>query len=247
MKKLYLLLVLSVALTASFYAQDTVEKDYYVQNVSSLELGNYKGVITVNTWNKPGAKVSVKIYCDDDDDSDNCAEKVSKTIIRFDSSTSSIKIETDYKKVKKSSSFLGINFNGDGNLPCVDYTITMPENAPLKIEDYKSAIKISGLHAPIKLETYKGVINVTDINNPVDFESYKGSAEFSYVSMTGNNSFDTYKGKITLIVPSDTKAALEKETSRKSDVVSEIELADDAPATISFDSYKGKLYIKKSR
>lgn len=247
MKNFYLLLIL-ICFPAFISAQNETRQKYYIEDVSSLNLDNYKGNINIQTWDMAGAEISIRIYCDDDDN--DCERKVSRTRVKIDSSSPHLKIETDYSKIKDNDSWLNVSgwFGGEV-LPCVDYTIKMPAKSPLNIDDYKSTISVADMSSPIKIETYKGKVKLERISGPVDFESYKGKSEFSFTNLTGNNSFDTYKGDIILYVPENTKASFEDDFTKRTDFESDIPFMDpkDSAAKIRFESYKGSMSIKKSR
>jgi DUF4097 and DUF4098 domain-containing protein YvlB len=249
MKKILLLITIFGFLTSSYsFAQEEIRQNFSIKNVSSLSLDNYKGNIYIESWDKPGAEISVKIYCEDDHG--NCEKKISRTKVLIDSSSSHLKIETDYSKVKGNNSWLNMgNWFGNDVLPSVDYTIKMPANATLAIDDYKSYITLANLKAQIKVETYKGKVKAAGISGPLKFESYKGESEFSYASFTGDNSFETYKGDIRIYVPENTKAAVDKDLTKRADFHSEIQFtdSDNAANKLHFESYKGSIQVKKSR
>lgn len=248
MKNITLLLVLFCLFTSLIFPQKEISKQYHFKDVSSLNLENYKGHIQVEAWNMPGAEISVRIYCEDGDD--DCEKKVRNTRIRVDSSSADLKIETDYSNIKNNDSWLNIgNWFGSEVLPYVDYTIKLPANARLIIDDYKSDINVTNLKSQMKIETYKGRVKAKGITGPLSFESYKGNSEFYFTKLTGKNSFDTYKGNIVLYVPEDTRAALEEDFTKKTDFDSDIAFTEEEASSgkIRFESYKGSMKIKKSR
>lgn len=213
------LLVLIIVATSLSSVQHTkeVRKTMSLESNGKLTIDTYKGTISIETWNKPEVDMVATIEPDGWDRGD--VEKVEDTEIRIDSSSDRVRIRTDYDHLRSHSHFFfGLFGDNSENLPFVHYSIKMPSTAQLRIKDYKSDTKVSGLAAAMDIETYKGTLEIRDVKGPVDLDTYKGEAKIYFAKYVGTNRMKTYKGRIDLRLPSDASFDLDADLGRRADL-----------------------------
>ncbi|MBT5874089.1 MAG: hypothetical protein HOH43_11780, partial [Candidatus Latescibacteria bacterium] len=109
-----------------------------------VSIETFKGSVTVSAWDK--SEVEIRAIVEPDGRSRIREEAVEYTEILIDDSPGSVFIESDYGGVQRNLG--GDDGWGDGNsvtLPFVHYTIRIPKDARLNIDDHKSEISIDGL------------------------------------------------------------------------------------------------------
>ena len=164
-----------------------------------------KAALPSQRTDKPQVEISVKIESDDGDPQD-ATRDVEDTQIDIHSSSSELKLHTNYNKVERNNNYnfwdwLANPHETSNNLPLVHYTIKMPRTAALKIKDYKSESHIDGLSSNLEINTYKGTMEVFGFTGGADVETYKGDVRISFLKLTGDCHFETYKGTIVVDVP----------------------------------------------
>ena len=112
----------------------------------------------------------------------------------------------------------------DGSAPMVHYTIRMPRSARLRVEDYKSATRVSGLESDLRLQTYKGTVEVSGQNGAVDLETYKGEVAISFAALAKPVRLQTYKGEIRLRLPGSSAFEVDADTGRRGDFETQFEM-----------------------
>ena len=210
-------LALSVAAGAQASDVKEVHKTLALDKDGRLSINTYKGSITLTTWDRPEAKIDVRIEPDANDwDS---RDKVQWTEVRINGGGGSVDIRTDYDEVKRHTrGFLGLFDWDTGPLPLVHYTIQMPATARLDIEDHKSDTRVTGLKADLKLHTHKGLARVADLDGAARVDTYKGNVRIEFAQFSRASRFETYKGEIDVRVPRDSRFELNADTGRRGDL-----------------------------
>ena len=178
-----------------------------------LAIDTYKGWIEVSTWDRPQAEIYARVEPDDSDTDGHQAEKVAETEIRIEGSGSSVRVKSDYDRVRNHHHHLFSFWNEPGTLPLVRYAIRMPRTAKLEIHDYKSRTRIAGLSGELDLKTYKGEVQISEMNAPVRLETYKGEVRAEYTHFAASE-FDTHKGSIEIALPRDAVFSVNAELGR---------------------------------
>lgn len=224
--------VLSVLVWAGTFALQAADFKEINQTIpidrdGHLYLDNFKGSITVTTWDRPEIALNVRI--DPDGRATDALEmkKVALTEIRVSGSGSSVTIRTNYDKLS-SLRFQEIMTFHDQSLPFAHYNIQMPATAQLDIKDYKSDIRVSNLHSDLRLNTYKGTVAVAHLDGAARVETYKGTVRLEFARFQKDSRFETYKGEIELRMPRDSAFDLDAETGRHGDLNSEFPLTISA-------------------
>ena len=201
-----------------------LQKTFDISKNGRLDIDTYKGSITVQTWDEPRITIDATVEADGRSRYDR--EMVDETEIRINASSDRVDIRTDYGRKRRSGfSFFGIFGDESGNLPFVHYKISMPATAKLKIKDYKSDTKITNLSSFLRINTYKGSVVVEEIDGLVDIETYKGDVRIDFTTYSGNCSFETYKGRIELLLPKEAGFRLEADLGKRSELTSEFDLS----------------------
>jgi len=205
-------------------AQETreVRKTIGLSKDGNLTIDTYKGSIKIETWDK--AEVDIVATIETDDWDRYAEDKVRDTEIRISDSPGSVRITTDYDKIRRRSSGFWDFFEGNtGSLPFVHYSIKMPSTARLRVKDYKSEIDVQNLQAKLDLNTYKGRVEISGMDGGVDLETYKGTCRIEFTSFSSSSSFETYKGTIDLVLPRSASFDLDADLGRKGDFDSDFQ------------------------
>lgn len=221
-----------------------------------LSISTYKGSITVTAWDRLDAEVTARVEPDGTDD--DAEEKVARTEVRIDGGGSSVRVKSDYDKVRERG-FLGVFGFSRGTLPLVHYTIRMPATARLEVEDYKSKTKVVGLHADLKLHTYKGEVVIEDLDGAADLGTYKGDVRISFARYSHASRFETYKGAFDVRLPKASRFDLDADGGRRGEVDSDFAVAtrtarhggehargsvNGGVPTLRFESSRGSLRLR---
>ena len=225
-----------------------------------LEISTYKGSIDVTTWDRPEAEITARVEADPgaEDSADLAARKVDETRIEIDGGGSSVRVKSDYSRVKDGSLFW--IFGNHGTLPLVHYTVRMPATARLAIDDYKSDSRVTGLKADLKLHTYKGQVRVENLDGAANVDTYKGDVRVHYARYAHASRFETYKGEIEVRLPHDSRFELDAHEGRRGSVDSDFETVEHAGLrrsvstrgsingggpVLRFETSKGSLRLRK--
>ncbi len=222
-KLLLYLFVLGVlgALQAIVTAASTkeVNKTVDLSPTGHISIDTYKGSVDVTTWDSQRVEIRARIEpdgsCGDDE------ERVRDTEVRIDSSPDSLRIKSDYDKVRKAAPLMGL-FNWNcGTLPFVHYTLKVPRTAQLKIKDYKSEIRIAGLRSNLQIDSYKGTMTLTGLDGSLDLETYKGEARVEFTNLERKSRIETYKGNIQVLMPRSSRFDLDTDLGRRGNLDSD--------------------------
>lgn len=161
----------------------------------------YKGSITVTAGEGSSVEVVARVEPDGDDlDDRHQAEKVAAVKIHVQKAGDGVDIEADYSAVE-SRRFWSFLSGDHGTLPFVHFTIKMPRTASLEVDDYKSTLKIDDVKGGVRLETYKGHGTLTGVEGTLRMKTYKGELRVEAARLGRDATFETYKGRVQLVVP----------------------------------------------
>lgn len=225
----FLLLFALSLLVLPAHAQESkrISESYNIGNDGRLSIDTYKGSIDIVTWD--GETIEVDVLIEQDG---NNGDLVELTEIRFDKSGRTLRVETDYSKVKKEMKRIRLK---NYSLPLVHYTVRMPQTTELTIDDYKSEIDIDGVLADVSLETYKGEVDIRDVEGELNVETYKGevlirnlsgalyadtykgSFDVEFDEFLGDTRFDTYRGDVHVTLPENAGFDLDADLGSKGD------------------------------
>lgn len=169
-----------------------------------VEMDNYKGSIRVEAWDRAEVQVDVRI----EEDGGFFAAPVSYADARVEARAGVVEIESRFDRLK---TFFGIG----GSQPSFHYTVRMPRQARLKIEDYKSEIEVEGLAGDLDVHTYKGRLRARALEGGLLVDTYKGDVDAVFARFGGRTSVETYKGSVDLELPRGTGFDLRADLERK--------------------------------
>ncbi|MGE5277993.1 MAG: hypothetical protein ACM3SU_13430 [Acidobacteriota bacterium] len=184
-----------------------------------VSIETFKGSIDVTAWDRPEVEALARI--EPDEQGRYQAEKVRQTEVRIEGSGRNVRIESDYRRVRRHG-FLGVF--GDPTLPFVRYTIKLPRAARLAVKDYKSESRISGLGGGLDFDTYKGRVTLADLEGPVRLQTYKGDVRAGFARFAASR-FETYKGEIAIVLPRGTAFDLDSDVGRRGSLSTDFEMA----------------------
>lgn len=232
---LTLLLLLLTTAPVTAQSEKTIRDTFDLNANGLLTVDNYKGSITVTTWDRDVVELEVVIEADEDD------ELVESTEILIEGNARRLRLETDYDEAKRNRRGWSPFGNNSYSLPFVHYTIRMPRTAELVIDDYKSEIDIRALEANLELETYKGSVEIREHVGGVELETYKGDVYVQFDDMTDDSAFETYKGDIDIDIPEDAGFDLDAELGKRGDLDIDFSLRDLRRRYDDDTEYRGRI------
>jgi len=252
----------AIVLLAASLAQATDSKEIHqtipLDRDGRLSIENFKGSISVTTWDRPEVRMGVRIDPDGPSSDPNEIEKAALTEVRVSGSGSSVRIQSSYERLR-SHRFLGIFGFENNSLPFVHYSIEMPATAHLEIKDYKSEIRVADLKADLKVKTYKGTVTIAGLDGGADLETYKGEMSIEFTRFSQTSRLETYKGQFDVKLPKDSRFRLDADAGRRGAVNSEFELASQSVSVsghavsingggpaLRFTTHRGNLRLRSS-
>ncbi len=223
----YGLTVLAVFMGSTSFAADVkdVHRSFPLSAGGQLTVDTYKGFIKVSTWDKNEVDIQARVESDDSLISD--ARDVRDTEIRFDASSNSVRVKTDYSRIESW-------FRLTQTTPRVRYTISMPRGAALTIKDYKSETEITGLHADLNIHTYKGTVRVRDLDGSIQAYSYRGEMKIEMSNIRARSKLETYRGDYDVTMARSAKFDIEEDQGRRG------HLDSDFPRTVNSSRQLGR-------
>jgi hypothetical protein len=209
-KNIFLIsIILFLAVVSNYNAQDfkEVDKTFKMDKTGTVTLDTYKGDVTIETWDKAEVHVYAKITPDEQFWGTKNRTQLENAEVVIDDSPNSVRIKSKYNH---ESSWFSSNTRA-----FVNYKIQMPKTAELKVEDYKSEIKIYGVQSSIRLKTYKGDVRIKELTGSIDLETYKGEVEISFAQLKSDSRIETNKGEITVSLPGKTAFTVSAELGRR--------------------------------
>lgn len=156
-----------------FVKTKSVNKSYNVSSSDKLNIKNAFGSVKVNTWNRNEIKVDVDIEV-----TANTEALVQKMIDRIsvtdDRSGKDISFETEMKDVN--------NSKGEKSSMEINYTISMPENNPLKVQNEFGGITIPDFKGEVDLTSKFGSLTTGNLANIKEINVEFGKANLANIS-----------------------------------------------------------------
>ncbi len=257
-KKLSLAFLALFILSNILTAQDVkeVKETFELNSSGKVAISTFKGSIKITTWDKNQVEVYAKIEADDSGWGSTSPERqIEDARVTFNSSSNRVFIESEYRDRK--------GWNGSNTRAFVHYEIKMPKSARLNIDDYKSKISVKGIVSDMELETYKGDAHISGLKGSLDLETYKGDIEIDFEEFEKYCVAETYKGKIVLNLPADSKFNIDADLGKRGDLRTDFDIkgrysqssghrdevrgkVNGGGPEIEFETYKGDLIINKN-
>jgi hypothetical protein len=181
----------SLALAAPAQAQTerTVKDTLPIDSGGEVSVENHDGAIQVETWDRSEVQYEARIV---NEASEEFSQTVEQTRIRAESAGSRVKIVSDFEDVEKVEGFLG--WSESRKVPAVYYTIKIPSDASLRIDDHESTITVSSIQGSLHIDTHDGDIDVTDQGGDVTIDTHDGDMRLTNVR--GAVEVDTHDGEL---------------------------------------------------
>jgi putative adhesin len=192
MRRVTILVVLLFLATTATAADKLIHKTAALDANGTLSIDSHNGSVTVTTWNRPSVDIQARVI----DEPFVSDEDIKATDIRVDGSGGSVRIETDY------SAFGSWNFMPwSGNRPPVEYTISMPAGAALRITTHNASTRVTGLRNDVDIETHNGSIDVADLDGAAKLETHNGSVRVAFNRFARNSRISSHNGPVEVRLP----------------------------------------------
>ena len=262
----------ALASMASAEVSRTIDETISLKVAGTLCIENYGGSIEVSTWDRPEVRVKATIVAQRGLDPEYARKTIERARIQIREKAHSVRVTSDFDDVPSTGWF-----GPSKKVPDIHYEITGPRDMHLRVEDYKSEIHVQDVAGSVTLESYKGEIELENVGEEVSIESYKGSAsgrdvrgirrlktykgeiEISDSSLFDNSDVDTYKGEITIRIPSDTAFDLDAKIGKRGAIHSDFPIKrrngkkhiqksyNGGGPRLDIETHKGRITIRHCR
>ena len=161
-----------------FVKKKTVNKSYNVSSSDKLSIKNSFGSVKVNTWSRNEIKVDVDIEVSANTEA--LAQKILDRIsVNEEKSGKEINFETDFNDKNENHS------KGDRNEKSsmeINYTISMPEGNPLKVQNDFGSTTIPDFRGEVDLTSKFGSLTTGNLSNIKSINVEFGKANLANIS-----------------------------------------------------------------
>lgn len=182
-----------IALIPVRAAEEAESWEFTMKPGAELELETFKGVIDIQTHDAP----TIIIRADVRPDGDDCDPRSVEVFAR-ERGGGGVHVWIEHHPGEEQG-FLGVFKTKSYTAPFVDFTIVMPDDARIQIDDHKSEYKISAPSGSISIDTHKGTGWISNVRSNLDLDTHKGEFDIE-VQHLEDIDIDTYKGDITVTV-----------------------------------------------
>jgi hypothetical protein len=158
-----------------------------------VELVSERGTAHITTWDRHEVEVFARIEARPE--SQDPEESVRRTEIRFDATSDSVRIRTDFGERIWAGSWLGLNRDP---APLVHYEIKVPRSADLTISDNRSKIEVGDLQGRLRLHTDRSSIQVSSLNGALSVEADRGTIRIGQLILREAGTFHTDRTEVEL-------------------------------------------------
>ena len=155
--------------------------------------------ITLRTWSRDEVRIEAERAAVNE-------EMLEKIEIEIEGEGSAVRVKTRYPKQK--GWFMG------GNRGKVDYEITVPRGAEVRLKTVNGPVDVEGLSGDLQVESVNGGLDLDDVGGEVRAKTVNGGihADFDRVPGSGHHRFETVNGGIEVALPEDAGGRLEATT-----------------------------------
>lgn len=181
--------------TSSHKVHESAHQAFDTSASPSVAVENVSGDISVIGW--PQSKVQIDI----DKYGENSSDIANSEIV-IDHTNDDVTIKTQYAR--------GVGHRGGE----VYYTIHVPKDAQLKIENVSGAETIKGVAGRVDAQTVSGRITADSLTTDTNVQTTSGriSLEFAQSPKNGTVKAQTVSGQITIAMPADINADVQTES-----------------------------------
>ena len=126
--------------------------------------------------------------------------------VEIEGEGSEVRVKTRYPK--------GKGWFMNGNRGKVDYEITVPRGAEVRLKTVNGPVDVEGLHGDLRVESVNGGLDLADVGGEVRAKTVNGGihADFDQVPGSARHRFETVNGGIDVALPEGTGGRLEAKT-----------------------------------
>jgi hypothetical protein len=176
-----------------------------------VELSSERGTATITTWDRHEVEVFARIEARPE--SQDPAESVRRTEIRFDATSDSVRIRTDFGQRNWNMTLFGLN---QDPAPLVHYDIKVPRSVDLAITDDRSRIDVGDLRGHLRLHTDRSSIQVSSLNGALSVEADRGNIRIGQLILSEAGTFRTDRTEVDLGIAANQGMTLDLDLERVS-------------------------------
>jgi DUF4097 and DUF4098 domain-containing protein YvlB len=180
-------------------ARDTVEEVRALAPDGRFELENVNGRITLRTWTRDEVRIEAERAA--------VSEAMLEDIeIQIEGEANEVRVKTRYPRQK--GWFLG------GNRGKVDYEVTVPRGANVRLKTVNGPVDVEGLSGDIRVESVNGGLDLADIGGELRAKTVNGSIHAAFDRLPGaaHHRLETVNGGIEVALPENAGGQLEART-----------------------------------
>ena len=200
---------LTVASTASAdKLQETFDRTVDVRSGAAISLENTNGRIVVTSWDQPRVRIHAIKKAE-------AREVMDKLSVEVRGGGDNLSIVS--RMPNKGDGFLDFLFGNGGN-SSIEYELTVPRSADLKLENTNGSITVSDVTGNIELGTTNGRIEANRCAGTMSASTTNGSIRGELLQVTQGvpMEFETTNGSIAIVVPPSFAATVNADTTNGS-------------------------------
>jgi hypothetical protein len=192
---------------------ETVEETRTLAPNGAFQLENTNGRITVTAWDESRVRIE--------------AEKAAST--RSALRDLEVVITGEGDKVSVETRYPHHVFFGRAGR--VDYRITVPRTAQVRVRSVNGRVEIDGVAGAVKASTVNGALELTHLGGELEASTVNGSvtASLARLDPRSSNDIDTTNGAVRLTLPSDAGAEIDARTVNGS-IHCDFDLSEGGPS-----------------
>jgi putative adhesin len=191
MRRVTIFAALLFVATAAVAADRVIHKTAALDANGRLSIDMHNGSITITTWSRPSVDIQARVI----DEPFVSDEDLKATDVRVDGSGGSVRIETDYSAIGWDVLWWS------GHRPPVEYTISMPAGAALRVTTHNATTRVTGLRNDVEIETHNGSIEVDDLDGAATLETHNGSVRVGFSRFARNSRISSHNGALDVRIP----------------------------------------------
>jgi hypothetical protein len=166
--------------------EEKFDKTVSLTKEGEVALVNISGQIDVKTWNKGEVKIDA-LKVSKASTLAKAKENAAKVKIAVEKVRNTLKIKTEYPENKKEWKKDSINVS-------VDYNLTIPSKASIKITSVSGNVDLEGIGGAVKLKPVSGTVTINKALKGVDIDGVSG--DIVVQDVTGDAYLNAVSGKI---------------------------------------------------
>ena len=191
---------------------ENIDRTFDVRPGATLKLSNVNGRITIGSWDQPRVRVVATKKAEGD--KDVLADYMKALRVDFQQRNGGLTVTTIQPKNDGITSmidwFMGQHVNGQ-----VSYTVTVPRNMNVDVENTNGAIALSDVTGMLELGTTNGRIEVARCGGSLKAATTNGAISAELVRVTKGQPLllATTNGRIRIAVPADFAGEIDADTT----------------------------------